>query len=133
MTTNRVFSLATFPAHLGLGARVHREPAFSGMEWYERYEARHASDGVEGRLVAMHTFDAPWPSWEMHPHGDELVVCIAGEITLHLEIAGTVETHVLRVGDAIVNPPGVWHTADVDAPATAIFVTAGLGTENRPR
>ena len=25
---------------------------------------RHASDGVEGRLVSMFTFDAPWDGWK---------------------------------------------------------------------
>ena len=40
---------------------------------------------------------------------------------------------MLDAGQAIVNPPGVWHTADVDGEATALFVTAGLGTEIRPR
>lgn len=97
------------------------------------YGARHASDGVEGRLVSMHTFDAPWTSWEVHPNGAELVVCTAGVLTVHQEIDGGVRTVTLRAGEAVINPPGVWHTADVDAPCTALFVTAGLGTENRPR
>ena len=26
-----------------------------------------------------------------------------------------------------------WHTADVAGPATALFITAGLGTRHRPR
>jgi hypothetical protein len=41
----------------------------------------------------------------VHPWGDELVLCVE---------------------------PGVWHTADVAGPATALFITAGLGTELRP-
>jgi quercetin dioxygenase-like cupin family protein len=128
------FALEAFPAHLGLGATVVREPEFTGQaEWYAAYGERHAADGVEGRLVVMHSFDAPWTSWEMHPHGAELVVCTAGTITLHQEIDGAVRTVTLRTGEAIINPPGVWHTADVDGPATALFVTAGSGTQNRPR
>jgi hypothetical protein len=27
----------------------------------------------------------------------------------------------------------VWHTADVHAPADALFITPGLGTEHEPR
>jgi hypothetical protein len=27
----------------------------------------------------------------------------------------------------------VWHTADVVGTATALFITAGMGTQNRPR
>ena len=70
------------PVHLGLGATVVSEPAFSGMEWYAAYAARHARDGGEGRLVSMYTFTEAWDAWEMHPHGYELVLCTAGELTL---------------------------------------------------
>jgi quercetin dioxygenase-like cupin family protein len=70
----------------------------------------------------------------MHPHGDELVLCVAGHIVLHQEQAdGTIRRAELTAGQAIVNAPGIWHTADVDAPATALFITAGLGTQIRPR
>lgn len=36
-------------------------------------------------------------------------------------------------GEYAINPPGVWHTADVEGEATALFITAGLGTEARAR
>jgi len=48
-------SLSRHPVHLGLGATAVSEPEFNGMEWYERYAERHASDGLEGRLVSMYT------------------------------------------------------------------------------
>ncbi|MCU0260048.1 MAG: cupin domain-containing protein [Ilumatobacteraceae bacterium] len=129
-----VFDLARHPVHLGLGAVVRRLPTFTGdPAWYEEYGATTAGDGREGRLVSMHTFTAPWDTWEVHPEGDELVVCVAGGMTLHQEIDGEVRTVRLRVGEAVVNPPGVWHTADVSGSATALFVTAGVGTELRPR
>lgn len=133
MTNELVFSLEQCPAHLGLGATAVREPAFTGMEWYAAYGARHAADGREGRLVSMHTFSKPWDTWEMHPEGDEIVVCTAGQITLHQEIGGKVLTVTLKTGEAVINPPGVWHTADVTAPCTALFITAGMGTQVRPR
>jgi quercetin dioxygenase-like cupin family protein len=133
MGASPVFSLEEFPAHIGLGAAVVREPRFTGGEWYAGYGERHAKDGVEGRLVTMHSFDASWPSWEVHPRGAELVVCTAGKMTVHQEIDGKLHTVSLRAGEAIINPPGVWHTADVDEPCTALFITSGLGTENRPR
>ncbi len=128
------FKLAEEPVHLGLGATAVRQERFAGNpEWYQKYGERNASDGVEGRLVSMHTFTEPWTEWEMHPNGDELVCCVAGSITLHQEIDGVVRTVTLETGDAIVNPPGAWHTADVSGSATAFFVTAGLGTQVRPR
>lgn len=126
-------NLSTHPIHLGLGATAVSEPAFTGMAWYAGYGERHATDGAEGRLVSMHTFDSPWTMWEMHPRGHEVVVCTAGELTLHQDRDGEVTQTVLRAGEYAINEPGVWHTADVSAPATALFITAGLGTEHRPR
>ena len=128
------FDLSRFTAHLGLGATVERLDEFDGTpEWYERYGSTHADDGVEGRLVSLHTFAEDWTTWEMHPNGAELVVCVDGSMTLHQEVDETVRTVVLPAGQAIVNPPGVWHTADVDGRATGLFVAAGLGTAVRPR
>jgi mannose-6-phosphate isomerase-like protein (cupin superfamily) len=134
MVDSPVFDLAARPLHLGLGARALVQPAFDGsMGWYEAYGQRHGGDGVEGRLVAVHAFDAPWSTWEVHPHGEELVVCLAGRITLHQERDGAVRTVVLEPLQAVVNPAGVWHTADVADRATALFITPGLGTGHRPR
>lgn len=132
--TGRPLRLAERFVHLGLGATAVPQPAFSGLEWYAGYEARHGVDGREGRLVSQHHFTGDWTSWEMHPHGDELVVCIAGRMTLIQDTPdGRQSTTVLETGDYAVNPPGVWHTADIAGEATAIFITAGEGTEHRPR
>ena len=127
-------NLSGNPVHLGLGATAVVQPEFTGdMDWYMAYGARNASDGLEGRLVAMHTFTEPWTSWEMHPSGAEVVVCTSGIITLTQEIDGEARRVVLQAGEYVINDPGVWHTADVDAPATALFITAGAGTEMRAR
>ncbi len=125
--------LSHYPVHLGLGASAVVEPAFSGMQWYEDYSARHADDGREGRLVSMHAFDSPWDSWEMHPEGSELVVCTDGDMTLVQEIEGQEVRTRLRAGEYAINDAGVWHTADVQEHATALFVTAGMGTQIRAR
>ena len=128
------YDITVHPIHLGLGATAEVEPPFTGMDWYASYGGRHAGDGAEGRLVTMHTFDASWDSWEMHPAGSEVVLCTAGSITLHQESRdGTTGTVVLRAGEYAVNAPGTWHTADVQGTATALFITAGLGTQHRPR
>ena len=128
------FEITHFPVHLGLGATAETQEKFDGTpQWYERYGAAHADDGAEGRLVSFHTFGEPWDSWEMHPAGAELVVCVDGHITLHQEIDGKEHIAELDPGQAVINPPGVWHTADVEGSASALFVTAGVGTEIRPR
>lgn len=123
-------------AHLGLGATATVEPPFDGMEWYESYGQCHAADGKEGRLVSQYSFTESWTSWEVHPVGAELVICTAGELTLIQERPdGGTDAIRLTAGEYAINPPGIWHTADV-APgvtATAIFITAGEGTDHRPR
>lgn len=121
--------------HLGLGATAVPQLAFTGgMEWYEGYGARHGEDGREGRLVSQYSFAESWPSWEMHPHGSEVVICIAWAMVLTQEWPdGRRETVTLEPGDYAINPPGVWHIADVVEQATAIFITAGEGTQHCPR
>lgn len=130
----RPLSLERFPLHLGLGARAESQLEFTGMEWYVAYAERNAEDGAEGRLVSQYSFTESWTSWEMHPAGDEVVICIAGEITLIQELPdGTASSVTLRAGEYAINERGVWHTADVASHATALFITAGMGTEHRPR
>jgi quercetin dioxygenase-like cupin family protein len=123
------------PIHLGRNAAASVEPEFRGaMDWYAAYTERHQSDGVEGRLVSMFTFDKSWDMWEMHPRGSEVVLCTAGRITLLQEYPdGTQNTVVLTPGEYAINAPGTWHTADIAGDATAVFITAGLGTQHRPR
>lgn len=127
--------LTTNPVHLGLGATAEVEPLFTGaMDWYSDYTTRHADDGAEGRLVSMYTFNQSWDMWEMHPQGSEIVLCIAGSITLYQETKdGTAVTVTLNPGEYAINEAGTWHTADVENEAKALFVTAGLGTQHRPR
>lgn len=126
-------SLERFPLHLGLGAQAASQPEFTGMEWYAAYAERNAADGAEGRLVSLYSFSASWTSWERHPVGDEAVICTAGEITLIQEMPDGTQSVALRAGDYAINPRGIWHTADVASHATALFITAGMGTEQRPR
>ena len=120
--------------HLGGGATALAQPAFTDGEWYEGYGARHDGDGAEGRLVSQWTFTGNWDSWEMHPSGDEVVLCTAGAMTLHQQFADGGEADVtLGPGDYAIVPRGCWHTADIVGIATAVFITPGLGTDGRPR
>ncbi len=129
-------NLTTDFAHLGPGGGATVLPPFTGMDWYEAYGARFAADGADGRLVSMYSFGESWTSWERHPAGAELVLCTAGSIVLIQEHEdGRLERVALGAGDYAINPPGLWHTADVGPgeSATCVFITPGLGTEHRPR
>jgi mannose-6-phosphate isomerase-like protein (cupin superfamily) len=130
-----VFALEQQLIHLGLGGTALAQPTFTGdMAWYEDYAARSAADGRDGRLVSLHSFSEDWDSWEMHPAGAEVVLCLSGAMVLHQEHPdGSTAQEMLTAGHYAINPPGVWHTADIAAPATALFITAGLDTQHRPR
>lgn len=128
------FDLTSTYAHLGLGARVDLMPDWAWTpEYLAAYGERTASDGDEGRLVFLDTQASSWDSWERHPAGEEMVVLVSGRVDLFQEIDGEVRRVELTPGTAVVNPPGVWHTADVHEPGQAIFITPGRGTETRPR
>ena len=127
-------SLLEHPIHLGRGGRASVEPPFTGEDWYEAYGKRHAADGADGRLVSLYRFEESWSSWEMHPLGDEVVLCLEGSMTLHQQFAdGTERSLELSAGEYAINPPGAWHTADCAGPAVALFITTGEGTTHRPR
>jgi quercetin dioxygenase-like cupin family protein len=127
-------ALDRFPIHLGRGGTADPQPEFDGPAWYEAYSERTAADGADGRLVSLFSFAESWTSWEMHPAGDEVVVCLSGTTTLHQQLPdGSFRSIVLNAGEYAINPPGTWHTADADGPVTALFITTGEGTVHRPR
>ena len=127
--------ITSFPIHLGRSGKAETEPEFTGgLAWYLAYGERHAADGADARLVSQFTFTESWPTWEMHPNGHEVVLCVAGEMVLHQEHPdGTRSEVTLEPGQYAINPPGVWHTADIPRSATGVFITAGMGTQIRPR
>ena len=85
-------------------------------------------------LVTTAEYTAAWPAWEIHPNGDEIVCLISGHVTLTQERDGAVTQLELRKpGDFALNPRGTWHTADVHERSVMLFITAGEGTQNRPR
>lgn len=128
--------LDTHPIHLGRGAAAIVEPALTGPEWFEAYGERHTEDGAEGRVVMQFSFSESWGMWEVHPHGTEVVLCVDGRITLIQQGDDGGETRLtLGAGDYAINPPGVWHTADIEPgeAANCVFITPGEGTDHKPR
>ncbi len=127
-------SIFAVPLHLGKGGTASILTPMTAMEWYEDYAKDTAVDGVDGRLVSAFHFSEGWDSWEMHPAGDEIVICLSGSMTLIQDFAdGTSAQTTIGAGEFAINPPGCWHTADVESEASALFITSGMGTEHRPR
>lgn len=83
-------------------------------------------------LVASFSFETDWPTWEIHPHGDEVVCLMAGDVDMILAMDdGEKKIRLQKPGSFVVVPKNTWHTAKVHAPTTMLFVTPGQGTENR--
>jgi mannose-6-phosphate isomerase-like protein (cupin superfamily) len=83
-------------------------------------------------LVAAHRFERDWPSWEMHPAGDEIVVLLSGAATFVLDEGGSKRQVTLsKPGDFVIVPKATWHTARITQPASMLFVTPGEGTQHR--
>jgi uncharacterized cupin superfamily protein len=132
--TSGGFDLSKTYVHLGLGPTVVQLPDFSwDQEYLERYTAEHGGDGDDGRLVMIGANTATWNNWERHPAGPELVVLLSGHVTVIQDLEGGHRSVELRPGEAVVNPKGIWHTADVHQPGQSLYITPGRGTEHRPR
>lgn len=89
--------------------------------------------GFKGHvLVATYEFGESWPTWEIHPKGDELVVLLSGEARMVLrEKGGERVVRLEKPGDYVIVPRGTWHTARIESPTRMLFITPGEGTENR--
>jgi mannose-6-phosphate isomerase-like protein (cupin superfamily) len=93
---------------------------------------RRFDDFKRRLLVASLRFDKDWPTWEIHPHGDEIVMLLSGAARMVLEEAGSHRTVELsRAGDYVIVPKATWHTARISVPTSMLFITPGEATENR--
>jgi mannose-6-phosphate isomerase-like protein (cupin superfamily) len=131
---NHAFDLSTTIVHLGRGSTaVPVGGADWTLEWLQHYGEQFESDGADGRMVCVFAQSETWTSWERHPAGEEVVVLFSGRVDLIQDIDGEHLKVALLPGQAMINPRGVWHTADVHEPGQGLFITPGLGTEHRPR
>jgi mannose-6-phosphate isomerase-like protein (cupin superfamily) len=93
---------------------------------------RNFPDFAGHALVQQFAFDEPWPTWEVHPHGDEFVYLLSGAVDFLLKIDDEIRTlRVDQPGSYVVVPGGVWHTAKPVTPCALLFVTPGEGTLNQ--
>jgi mannose-6-phosphate isomerase-like protein (cupin superfamily) len=83
-------------------------------------------------LIQRHEFNSAWPTWEVHPHGDEFVYLLEGDTDFVLFEQGAERTvRVNDPGSFVMVPRGAWHTARPHTRTVMLFVTPGEGTENR--
>jgi mannose-6-phosphate isomerase-like protein (cupin superfamily) len=132
------FDLSKSPIHLGSRVGVDNPAValhgfgFNGPA-FEAYMAEHCAPDAPGRLVMIETSPIDWPAWECHTEGDELVIVLEGQADFIQEIDGVARQMAVSAGCAVINPAGVWHTANVKQPLRAIYITPCPGTQHRPR
>ncbi|MEW6022277.1 MAG: cupin [Pseudomonadota bacterium] len=105
--------------------------ALSAEGFWQLPESEADQNG-QGWLISEYEFAEDWPTWEMHPEGDEFVYLLSGAVELLLDRAGTIERIAVGGTGAVVVPRGVWHTAKVRIPSRMLHVTRGAGTQTRP-
>lgn len=90
-------------------------------------------DGFAGHwLVSAHSFDADWPTWEIHPAGEDIVYLLSGAAEMVPDRNGTEENiGVSEAGTCVIVPRGTWHTARISTPTAMLFITPGEGTEKK--
>jgi hypothetical protein len=100
--------------------------------WPEVMRGEHP-ELEQGRLVSCFDFSKNWTSWERHPHGEELVILLRGQVQLLLEHGDGVErVRLTGPGQFVSIPRDTWHTVHTEVPCSMLFVTHGRGTEHRP-
>ncbi len=95
--------------------------------WKDVAEGRVEETGF-GHLIGVFAFTEDWPTWEIHPAGDEFVHVLDGELELILRTKDGDISHHLRKGQSCLVPQGVWHTAKVRTPTRTLHVTPGDGS-----
>ena len=101
--------------------------------FYQELDAEFS--GFKGHLLVQSgEFSEPWPTWEIHPHGDELVYLLYGDADFVLWVDG--EEQVVRLGtpgELVIVPRNTWHTARPHVATKLLFITPGEGTLNEER
>ncbi|HIK14316.1 MAG TPA: cupin domain-containing protein [Leptolyngbyaceae cyanobacterium M33_DOE_097] len=118
-------------AYVVLGDKGDTTPVPVGDNFFQDL-ADKFGDFSGRRLVSHFSCDRDWDSWEMHPHGEELVYLLSGRVDFVLEQEdGQTSVALEHPGDYVIVPRGVWHTAKVHEPCSILFVTPGEATQHR--
>ncbi len=127
------FDLSVTPIHLDAdGPAVPlTDFGFDGPSFGVYIDKHCAQDPA--RIVMVEVSPGDWKHWERHTLSDEIVIVLEGRADFIQEVSGENVVLSAQAGSTIINPKGVWHTADVSEPMRAIYITPCKGTEHRER
>ena len=138
MPSNGPFDLSQQPIHLDdTGINGGRAIGLTNFNYdgpsFEEYIQSHCDANAPGRLMMIEASPSSWTTWERHNDAAEIVYILRGKGVFIQEIDGEQVRIPVSPGVCLINPKGVWHTADVDEALEAIYLTPCPGTEHRPR
>ena len=108
---------------------THIEKVDAGL--YQRLESNYG-DFQGCQMVSCFDFEKDWTTWEIHPHGEEVIVLLSGDVELILEKdVGTESIQLSQQGTFAIIPKNTWHTAKTSKPSRLLFITPGQGTLNK--
>src|SRR5689334_5901784 len=121
------------------GTRVHLsdegavQPLRVDAEFWRRMTNEPALRA--GRLLGVEAVrtddDVHGSKWERHPHGDELLCVVSGQIDVILEEPSGEQRIPLEPLTGFIVPEGVWHRLLVKEPAVLLGITRHADTEHR--
>jgi len=68
---------------------------------------------------------------EMHPDGDEVLYLISGRVNV-VFLDSPQPDIVMKPGEGLVVPKGVWHRVDILEPCQIVYLTPGPNNQFRP-
>jgi mannose-6-phosphate isomerase-like protein (cupin superfamily) len=96
------------------------------------WEGIDTDESLLGTLVAAFVSPEDWPHWEMHPHGEEVLVLLDGRMTMIFDEPAGERRVEMAPGATCIVPRGVWHRALVPETSKFVAITYGSGTTHRP-
>jgi mannose-6-phosphate isomerase-like protein (cupin superfamily) len=87
---------------------------------------------AQGTLVTVGKGEGSWKHWEVHPHGDEVLIVLEGSVRMIFQKPSGEETFDLSPGRTLIVPAGVWHRAENQVNLRMLFMTFGKDTKHKP-
>ncbi len=125
---NEIFFSSLMENYLSLGGEGKIKSVAGGNEFWSLPSDKLDEFG-EKWLITEFQFDEDWKTWEMHPHGEEIVYLLSGSLDLILEKDENLQTIELRGKGLVIIPRFTWHTAKVFAPSSVLIITHGKDTQ----
>ena len=128
MSARDVFDPAATYLYLADGGAVERLDLDDSF-WEDLTSGKLDLD--QGRLVMATEMTRHMEHWEMHPDGEEVLLCMSGAFDVIIEGDLGEPARLDATHPATIIPRGVWHRINVVEDGRLMFITYGRGTEHK--